>query len=100
MRSKKTAPENLLVTLYHMNTDDHSILHKPVAELSLSNEFKVMASNNNFKTLQDILHTPAGALLMHERTQDEQLRKISISAENDDMSHWRMAGRMQILHRI
>jgi acetyl-CoA carboxylase biotin carboxylase subunit len=41
-----------------------------------------------------------GALLMHERLQDEQLRRLQIKEETDDGSRWRMAGRMQVLHKI
>lgn len=49
-----------------MNTSDILILQKPLAELEFSEEFKEMAHCNNFKTLQDILHTPVGVLLMHK----------------------------------
>ena len=49
-----------------MNAQKFPILQKLLKELELSNEFKEMAFNNNFKSLKDILHTPVPALLMHD----------------------------------
>jgi hypothetical protein len=41
-------------------------LEQPLQELDLSESFKEMAYNNGFKTIRQILHMPAGVLLMHE----------------------------------
>jgi hypothetical protein len=43
-----------------------SILHQPINELMLSEEFKQMSEQHDFRTLQDILNWPAGVLLMHK----------------------------------
>ena len=43
-----------------------SILEQPLHQLDLTESFKEMAFNNNFKTVNDILHVPVGVLLMHE----------------------------------
>jgi acetyl-CoA carboxylase biotin carboxylase subunit len=42
----------------------------------------------------------AGALLMHEHAQAEQLRRRPVSEESADGSRWRMAGRMEILRKL
>ncbi len=58
-----------------------SILEQPLRQLDLTESFKEMAHNNNFKTVNDILHVPVGVLLMHEGFtyhHYEELRKILI----------------------
>ena len=41
-----------------------------------------------------------GALLMHEQTQEERLRRRPVSDESGENNRWRMAGRMEVLRRI
>jgi len=43
-----------------------NILILPIDSLSLSNEFKTMAQQQHFRTLEDILNWPVAFLLMHE----------------------------------
>ena len=67
MRSKKTALLNLFVTLNdNFIAMEDSLLQKPIQQLDLSDNFKEMAYNHNFKTLQDILNWPVSVLLMHD----------------------------------
>ena len=42
-----------------------SLLHLPINELNLSEEFKKMALQHDFRNLQDIINWPADVLLMH-----------------------------------
>lgn len=44
--------------MFGMVEDKNSILCKPITELPLSSEFKVMASVNEFSTLADLLIVP------------------------------------------
>jgi len=56
-----------------------SILQQPLYQLELSQSFKQMAHNNNFKTITDILNMPVSVLLMHEGFtyhHYEELRKL------------------------
>ena len=58
---------------------NESILEQPLHQLDLTESFKEMAYNNNFKTVNDILHVPVGVLLMHQGFtyhHYEELRKI------------------------
>jgi hypothetical protein len=48
-----------------MNKSDN-ILSFPIDSLPLSNEFKTMAQQQHFRTLEDILNWPVAVLLMHE----------------------------------
>ena len=41
-----------------------------------------------------------GALLAHEREQEELLRRRPVSEEGEASSRWRMAGRLEVLRRI
>ena len=41
------------------------ILQKPINELELSERFKEMAIQHDFRNLQDIVNWPADVLLMH-----------------------------------
>jgi hypothetical protein len=43
-----------------------NILTLPIDSLPLSNEFKTMAQQQYFRTLEDILNWPVAVLLMHE----------------------------------
>lgn len=48
-----------------MNNSDN-ILSFPIDSLRLSNEFRIMARQQHFRTLADILNWPVAVLLMHE----------------------------------
>ena len=43
----------------------YSLLQLPINELNLSEGFKKMALQHDFKNLQDIINWPADVLLMH-----------------------------------
>lgn len=43
-----------------------SLLQVPINELNLSDGFKKMAFQNDFRNLQDIINWPAEVLLMHQ----------------------------------
>jgi hypothetical protein len=43
-----------------------SILQQPVSQLELSEAFKQMAIQHDFRTLKDILNWPASVLLLHQ----------------------------------
>ena len=45
---------------------EDNILQKPVQQLELSESFKEMAYNHNFKTLEDLLNWPVNVLLQHD----------------------------------
>jgi len=67
MRSKKTACENLGVTLINLiQMLSHPILQKTLEEIYLSESFKEMVNRHNFKTVGDILNWPVSVLLMHD----------------------------------
>ncbi|HEX5152855.1 MAG TPA: hypothetical protein VFW07_15495 [Parafilimonas sp.] len=56
-----------------------SIFDQPLCQLDLTESFKTMAHNHNFKTLTDILHVPVRVLLMHDGFSYhhyEELRKL------------------------
>lgn len=48
-----------------MNNSDN-ILSFPIDSLPLSDEFRIMAQEQHFRTLEDILNWPVDVLLMHE----------------------------------
>lgn len=45
---------------------EDNILQKLVQQLELSESFKEMAYNHNFKTLEDLLNWPVNVLLQHD----------------------------------
>jgi hypothetical protein len=57
----------------------NSILRQPLHQFDLSESFKEMAYNNDFKTLNDILNIPLSVLLMHNGFtyhHNEELRQV------------------------
>lgn len=42
------------------------LLQMPIGQLELSQAFKEMAVNNDFRNLQDIINWPASVLLLHK----------------------------------
>ncbi len=66
MRSKKAAILKIFVPLYIFISMQENILQKPLHQIELSDSFKEMASNHNFRTLEDVLNWPVNVLLQHD----------------------------------
>jgi hypothetical protein len=64
-----------------------NILQKPVEKLDLSDSFKEMSFNHDFKTLEDILHWPVNVLLQHEGFTYHHYQELRILLKQIDKLH-------------
>jgi len=67
-----------------MPTRPYSILNVPIMQLSIKDDFKVMASVNGFDTLQQVLNFPVSVLLKREKfTMHVYYELIDVLKQND-----------------
>lgn len=60
----------------------------------------VEPSGEDGKLTPEQIAALTGALLMHEHTREEQLRRQPVSEDGAETNRWKLAGRMEVLRRI
>ena len=65
----------------------NSILDRPLHEFDLTESFKEMAYNNDFKTLNDILNIPVSVLLMHDGFTYHHYEELRQLLKQYDIAH-------------
>ena len=73
-----------------------SLLQQPINELELSEGFKKMAIQHDFRNLQDIINWPANVLLMHQDFTYHIYQELREFLQENGLLHSLLTGQSQL----
>ena len=72
------------------------LLHLPINELELSEEFKEMAIQHDFRNLQDMINWPADVLLLHNDFTYHIYQELRGYLQKNELLHQLKIGKSQL----